>query len=373
MKKTPGMVLIFSLLILSLMMLLTQQLLRSVYVGSNFIQTMVDRERAEMLVLGGLNVAMQRLQMEEQKKGQQQNEQQEGDDDKKKKLSPAQKWLQRNYAYMNRWYTVRLQESVDGIDAVLKICISSEHGKINVNEIFDFKKQEVKKEYEILLSGLEIKGKLKPGAIYKKLVEYLKKRKKKLDDITELYEIKGFENLDIFYDPPKNPVKKKGKIKPNTTLALQDIFTIWSGDDKLDPLFFSDALCAIFGIRRPHANDARTLNSQFKEFIASFKENFAHDWDKNWQYLEPIYQDKPKFLDKVKNIFSKQFGPKVFSVLSYGKVGQVEQKLLAIIKKIEHKDNKQDQDNQGQQGEKKEEEEESASKRSFEVVRVYWL
>ena len=62
----------------------------------------------------------------------------------------------------------------------------------------------------------------------------------------------------------------------------------------------------------------------------------------------------------MKDLFSKQFGPKVYSVLCYGKVGNVEQQLLAIVQEEEKVEQKNQPDaksaditQQGQEPEKK--------------------
>jgi len=369
-KNENGMVLIFTLLILSVITVLTQQLVRSVVVGAAFNQTMINREKAEMLAFGGINLAMHQLTQKPDKDKKTDVPLSEEDKDRNFK-----QWLLTILSNLNRWQIFELKEELDGIDGQIKICISCEHGKINVNEAFDFEKQEFKKEYDFLLKGLEIKGKLPAGQVYNKIMEYFKTRKRKLDDISELLNIEEFAVLDIFYEPPKPSLPGK-KSFSNTDVVLQDLFTIWTDDEKIEPLFLSDSLCSVLDLRRPRADDAEKLKDGFKKVIESFKKDWGKNWDENWKFLMPIYDKKLKFLKDINKILFQEFGPQVYSVLSCGRVGNVEQKLLAILKK------KEDQKGRAGEEETKEktpskageaEAKKSKDSKAFKVVKIYWL
>jgi hypothetical protein len=377
-KKNDASIVVISLMLLSVIILLTEQLFRNTYVGASFTKTMVERECAESLALGGINLAISQLIVdegtEEDKKGksllkQSKETETEGD---KKDFSPVQKFLYKVLPHLNRWQVFDLDEKTDGIDGFVKICISCENGKINLNEIFDFEKQVFLPEYDALLKALEIEGEMKGGEIATKLEEFLKNRRKKIYDISELHAIEGFENIDVFYKPPKVASKKGERSGPNQNVALQDIFTVWTEDSKMEPAMLSDSMCAILGFRRPISDDSKTMDDKFKQFATSFKENIGANIEENWQIFEPIYVDKPSFLQNIQNVFSKQFGPTVYSVLSYGKVGNVEQGILAIIKKADEKkqpQEKKDASLKVEEEAKKEEED----KVFFKVVRLYWI
>jgi len=75
-------------------------------------------------------------------------------------------------------------------------------------------------------------------------------------------------------------------------------------------------------------------------------------------------------LENLKEILSKEFGPSVYSVLSCGKAGGVEQRLLAVVKEVEEKEKKQQEENA--QEEQKEGKKES-SKKTFKIIKMYWL
>lgn len=390
-RNQPSAVILFVLMTLSIIVLLTEQLIRSTIVGSSFTKTMIDREHAEMLALGGVNIAIAQLSAgleNEQQKSDAKNTQQDettkaeqaalqkNDGSQSKEETPYQKFLFTLFSNLNRWQTFTLDQTVDGIDGNLKICVCSEHGKINLNEAFDFKKQEFKKEYEALLKKLEIPGRFGAGEMFNKLTDFFKNRKKKLYDVTELMYIPGFNETTTFYQPPEPGPKGKG-LEPNIELFLQDIFTVSTDEAILDPLVFSDSLCAIFSLRRPQASDAEKMKEQFKQLCKEFKKDWGINWEENWKFLQPIYGEKPQLLPAIKDILAKKFSSKVYSVLSYGKVNQVEQRVLAIVKEVEVKSpikNTEQQNEQEKEAEKnKKPDEKKEPKSFFKIMKLYWL
>lgn len=389
--------------------MMTEQMIRGVMVGAGFTKAMVNREHAQMLALGGINIAIAQLTYDKDKKNKPEKDKDKNSDKDKtparqsetgteteldadgKKVTPLQRFVFNLLSNLNRWQTFELDRKIDGIAGTVKICITSENGKININNAFDFKKQEFKKEFERLLVGLEIPGKLKPGEFFNKISEFLKKREKKLYDVSELLNVPGLEALttDIFYEPPV--LLKKEGAQESRDVAIQDIFTTWTDDAKIDPMLLSDALCAFLVIRRPRADDAKKYKERFKKLAMEFKDDWGKDWDANWKNLEGIYDTKPKDLSNIKDILVEKFNPKVYSVLSYGKVGQVEQRVLAVIREIEVKSRKS---KSGVQNEKSSSNEQSAqtggtsaeqssteqskteqkkNKKVFRIERIYWL
>jgi len=389
--KKSGSVLIFTLMILSVIVILTEQLIKGVFVGSQFTKTMIYREHAEILALGGVTLAMAQLtvtpdgQEETNEKIPEDKDTKKDTQDESKTSKPKEikKFLTNILPHVNRWQEFKLKESVDGIDGVVKICITCENGKININDAFDFKKQEFKKGIEEVLKRMEVPGMLPAGELLTRFTEFFKKRNRKLDDITELSDIPGIGKLNIFYNPPEKPINKPGtkkKSEPNKDVTLQDLFTTWTEDDTVNPLWFSDSMCAVVGFRRPQADDAKYRQEKFKQFVENFKENMVQDWDTNWKTLELLYDEKPKALSELKKIFSKEFWPKIFSVLSYGKVGHVEQVVLAVIKEVGETSEQDDQED-GKDVEKKDEAQSSAGKdkkpsepkKYFKILRIYWI
>ena len=380
-KKQPGFILIFAFVFLALITLLTEQLLRGVFVGTSFIKAMHEREHAKLAVYSGLNLALAQLSEHDYTLDSQATTPAGTAPVKKTdgNQTEVQLFLQNILPHLNRWQVFDLDEKKDSAAMHIKICISCEDGKININEVFDFDKQVMRPEASSLIKGLEIRGKVAAGAIYTKLEEFFIQRKKKVHDISEFYEISEFKELDIFYRPPEIPAKKTDKYEANKTVALQDIFTIWSSG-QLDAMMLSDGMCTLLGLRRPLANDAQLLKDKFKQLITTFDPAVYANQDELWKILEPIYLQKPRILADMQGLFSKQFGPAVYSVLSYGRVGSVEQRLLAIVKKVSGADlDVQDTSNtttapdiktvQNNLADKSKEQKKSV----FRVVRLYWL
>ena len=106
----------------------------STYAGFVRFGARIARERAEILALGGVQVAIALLTHE-----------QENNQDKathEKNLNPNKekdpnyqdkKWLNRILPIINRWKTFNLKENIDGINGCLKVCISCEEAKLNLN------------------------------------------------------------------------------------------------------------------------------------------------------------------------------------------------------------------------------------------------
>jgi len=405
MKKKSGSVLIFTLMILAVIVVLTEQLIKGVFVGSQFTKTMVYREHAEMLALGGVTLAIAQLTInpddkDQENKTQKSTEDKEDEkpdekkDEKKNSKKDIKKFLKNVIPTLNRWQEFVLKQPIDGIDGIIKICVTCENGKININEAFDFKKQEFKPDMQELLKRLEIPHMLPAGEIYNRFTEFFKKRNRKLDDITELSEIPGINRLNIFYNPPEKARdnksgnqagKKIKKSEPNKDITLQDLFTTWTDDGTVNPLWFSDSMCAVLSLRRPLADDVKHRQEKNKQFVETFKEEMVQDWDANWKTLENLYEEKPKVLPEIKKIFSKEFWPKVFSVLSYGKVGHVEQIVLAVIKEVNVKEVEKEVEETSEQDDKnrdkKEETQRSEDKdkkpseqaKIFKILKIYWI
>jgi hypothetical protein len=145
----------------------------------------------------------------------------------------------------------------------------------------------------------------------------------------------------------------------------------------------SDGVCKILSLRQPQADDAQILKEKYKTIAQNFKNTWYKDWEGNWKNVQDILGPIPKFWKEIKGIFTKEFGPKVYSVLSYGKVGEVEQRLLAVIKQVEEAppDKGKDKTETNKDNEKKEETSKKTSgekqkekpKTFFKIVRIYWL
>lgn len=334
-----------------------------------FIKTMIDREKAKQLALGGIQIAISQLSQEvdtsqDAKDGQAKPDQ--PDQPKAPKLSPEdqanKKLFETVIPTLNRWQQFPLSQEVDGIDGQIKICVMSEEGKININALYDFKKHAFKgtqAQQEIGKALLKETFKsIGKEDLFEGFEKYLKDRSYRLDDVTELMSIKGFEAFknNIFYQPPavKETQKKSsqasanqydqaddlessnqagGTNKDKKKVYLTDIFTVWSGRFSVDPWLLSNSLCALLGVKRAERGDIEGRKQAVEQIAKEFKSTFQFpaDWKK---YFEPLYGTEFKSLSKgVEFILNTKFEPKIFSVLSYGSVGSVTLKMLAILQR----------------------------------------
>lgn len=337
-QQRSGFILVLTLMILSLAVVIITYLFNRGTTNIVYMHAMIEREKAKMLALSGIQIAIAQLAQEikiEQKKSagtQGGNGAQPQSDDQ----LLTKKLLERIVPTINRWQKFNLKESTDGIDGTIDICITCEQGKLDINQLFDFKKHEFRGAAKPLLQQLF--KQIKKQDSFAEFEKFLKDRQYRLDDATELLAIKGFEEYrsHIFYVPPTD-TEKDEKMRP---LYLTDIFTVWSGKQTLDPWVFSDSLCALLGLKRVAYND----DAERKKIVAQDAKNFngTAQWDKDWNKLlaplcEKEFKDLPKGLDIILNT---KFEPTVFSVLSYGKVGAIATRLVAIVESTKQfKDN----------------------------------
>jgi hypothetical protein len=358
-KNSQGFVLVLTLVVIAFLSLIMQQLMRRISIFTHFDATATHRQQAQALALSAISLAQDELSRHlEEEKG----------DKKKSELEKTQSFLKTILPHMNRWQTFTLTKKRDGIDATMRICLTSENGKINLNESFDFEKGTFNPEVHDILKHILVIGKtnLGEGEFLKKLTEFLKERKKKLDDVSQLLLIKELSGAQLFYEPPEKKIKEE-EIK-NRPISLYDLFTVDTKSATLEPLMLSDALCYVFELKRPEANDSEKLKNQFKQIIDNFKPDLAANWTQNWHQLIPIYNKEPRSLQSIYKIFSQQFAPEVYSVISYASVSDVEIKLMAILVRQNIREESRDENKDAAPS--------NANKKpstKYEIAKIYWI
>ena len=322
-----GYIMIFTLLVVGAAMMIVA------YVGHRgsfylpFSYMITAREKAKMLALGGVQVAIAQLAfIEKQKEGKQKEE-------GAPSASEESDFLQRILPTLNRWQEFDLKENVDGIDGKIKICLMCEEGKINLNQIIDFDKgvflgteqsgwkaimQEICKSIEKLT---------KSSDLFPAFEKIIKDLKFPFNDATELITHKEFSQFKdtLFYQPPTQ--------KKQDTLYLTDIFTVWSSSDKLEPWLFSDSINGVLGLPRVEVDDIKQRKEQSVTWVKNFKEQA--NWQQDWKtILMPVYGKELRTLPKhIDSMLSTKFAPCFFSVLVHGKVGDVTQTVYAILER----------------------------------------
>ena len=332
-----GYILVLTLLLLSISVILVTYLFNRGTVFVPFMQTMIGREKADMLALGGVQLAMSQLATHVKPEA--------SKDGTPKKISDeqiAQQLLQTILPSLNQWKKFDLKEGIDGIDATLQLCIMSETGKLNINQIYDFQKKkfigegqpkgDMKKVIKEIFSSIEKSTGAKN--LFQGFEKFLKERQYNIQDVTELLTIKEFDVFRnrVFYDPPVEGKTKKDSSKKRP-LYLTDIFTVWTDKKTIQPWLFSDSMRGVLGIKRVESGAMKDAKNTIIQWLKTFK--LSWQWPGDWKKIfAPIYDKELKsFAPGIDAVLATKFEPQVFSVLSYATVGKVTQKLFAIIER----------------------------------------
>lgn len=325
MKNNRGYIIPLVLMLVSMAVLLVTVIYwrGSVYVP--FMSSMLKQERARQLAMSGVQVAMSQLAVVPVSQ----------DNKKPGQLDQDKAFLTEILPTLNRWQQFILKKDVDGIDGEIRICMGCEDGKIDLNAIFDFEKKQFngnwKKIIELLFARLKKDMNIETN-LFEPFEKLLKERQYRFNDASELLTLEQFQVFagKVFYVPPTKDEKDKRPI------YLMDLFTTYGSTDKLQPWLFSDSVCAVLGIKR-----ATPEVKQRKEMIKSWIQHFSSDtnWQQKWnELLKPVYgielQSLPNGIDSV---LDNKFDPRMFCVVSYGRVGEVIQRAYAMIERIEHK------------------------------------
>jgi len=360
-KNRDGYIMIFTLMVVGAAMMIVT------YVGHRgsfylpFSHMILAREKAKMLTLGGVQVAIAQL-SQSAKKEEQQEQAKEATKQQGEQAAPASKesnqeekdFLLRILPTLNRWQEFVLKEDIDGVDGQIKICLMCEEGKINLNKIIDFKKgmlrgndqsgwkaimQEICKSIEKTVKGSDL------FPVFEKIIKDLKWD---FNDATELITRKEFSHFKdvLFYQPPTQ--------KKQDTLYLTDIFTVWSSSDKLEPWLFSDSINGLLGLPRVEVDDIKQRKEQSAAWVKNFKAR--SDWQQDWKtILMPMYGKELRTLPKnIDSMLNTNFAPRFFSVLVHGKVGEITQCVYAILER-----------NKRQQGD--------VAEYDVAIKKLYWL
>lgn len=297
-----------------------------------FITTMYQREQAKLLALSGIQIAMSQLA-------------QASTSTNKKNLQKGvlpmagaedqSAFFAALFPKMYQWQEFKLKQDVDDIDGAIKIMLSSEDGKINLNTIYDFVTKKFvgegqaqgdwKKIMQQLLERIQRKMGISSN-LFEGFEKFLKQRQYKVNDASELLTINAFRPFASrqFYEP----ISKELKERP---VYLFDLFTV-SGYGRLQPWLLSDSLRGVLDMKR--AISAVPGKERIQEIVKHFKPNvtIAKEWNTIFQ---PIYGiEFQRLLKGIDAVFETTFDPKLFSVVSYGIVGNVTLRAYAILERI---------------------------------------
>ena len=337
-QQNPGYILIVTLMVISLCVALISYVFTNSSVFAPYMNSTIAREKAKLLAQSGIQLAIAQLAQEIDLKKNQGAQPQTAASPMQAQQSPddqaAKEYLERIVPTINRWQVFDLKEDVDGIDGQIKFAITAEDGKIDINQWYDFKNHSFKGDdaQKKISKALfvEIFKRVGKQELFDEFEKFLKARQYRLDDVTELLQIKGFEAFKsiVYYQPPAQEKKAE---QEKSKVYLTDLFTVWSGKLTLDPWVFSDSISAILGLKQAESNDSQARKKTMATILKNYKKTlqFPADWK---TFFEPLYQKELASLPKgIESIFSTTFEPKLFSILSHAKVGDITQRMLAIV------------------------------------------
>ncbi len=363
-EHPSGYILLLTLMIIAISVVLVTYIANKGTIFVPFARTIIEREKAKMLAVGGIQLAISQLlhiEKAEAKKAQEPAKDAKQEAGEKNEGEEAQQLLKNILPTINRWQIVELKQEVDGLDGEISICISCEEGKIDINQLYDFEKHKFinegqptgdrKQATKELFTRIQ---KLVGGErMFEAFEKFLKERHYKLNDVTELLTLKEFEvfKQHIFYEPPMPGDKGKKEKRP---LYLTDIFTVWSDKQTIEPWLMADSLNGVLDLSRAQPDDTQERERMADEWLKKFK--IDAKWQNDWNtILAPLYKKDFASLPKViASMLSTKFEPIIFSVLSYAKIGAVTQRIFAVIEKYELPQN-------------------NDSSSEIRIKKVYWL
>ncbi len=331
--SSSGFILILTLSLIALSVILVAYINNKSSGYIPFARLAVDRQKAHALAYGGIQLALSQLATAAP--GTQKA--------KPTALDHTKALLTTLLPIHNQWQSFTLKNKEDGFDGELKICITCESGKIDINKIYDYKTKKFIGEgqktgdYKKIMAALfeRITPMVHGTDLFKAFEKFLKERHYNIQDVTELLTIKEFAVFknNIFYEPLASNTSDKAEASKQQPLFLTDIFTVWSGKATVTPWLLSSSLGKLLKFQpiRPEAiKEQKMIQEQLKNFTIK-TEWSSQTWDK---LLTPFYgltfKEVPEFAVP---LFNNTFEPTIFSVLSHAKVGTITQRLLAIVQR----------------------------------------
>lgn len=325
--RTAGFILVLTFFIMSAAILVTTYLLNRFFAGEKQSSYFQDHEQAKMLALGGIELVKSRLDLLESTHDE-------------KVMREQQKWLLMS---LNEWNELRFSQKIDGIDGSIKIYISCEDGKININRFFDASKKQYllttpeHKAFSAFLSTISTK---QFGiSLTDQLEKALKKQSTRLDDLSELLATTAFSEKGTDYFLFPYLLNEASGEKKTKAICLGDLLTLYSEEIwRVHPLYMSKSLQTFFGLKSFPQN-----KGEREKLINSIVEKLQRkmDWPTSWDaLLASVYGKKFAQLDpQLKILFGAVGGARTFSVVCYGKFGEQSQGVCALLQRRLGRDN----------------------------------
>lgn len=349
-------------LVLMIVAVLTSIATYMYYRGSayaSFVPLITSREKAKVLALGGVQLAIAQLSAVSPEKkqptpaptAQQPDVQKQTNGDS---VEQPKKFLASLLPLINRWQEVKFERGRDKIDGRVSIYISCENGKLNLNELLARASQPIKGVvgaqpqpiFVTLAKSLNLTQEIFSGA----MSWWAARKGVWINEVTELVEAKGFAPCaqHLFVEPKTEDAKET--VAP---VCLADLFTVWTEPVTLEPWLMSESLIRVLGgrVERAGFNADRRTAKDFEALLRDFKvrTNWKTEWDKVIKPLHAVtFAQVPVLIGMMIN---SEFNPTTFSIVSHARVADVTQRVCAIVCRAKQ----------------------SSDAATFDVIKLYWL
>jgi hypothetical protein len=339
-KAESGYILILTTFIVATSILLISFVVSRVATYRQLTKISAEKESARLIARSGIDIAMSQLMIFAQKQEQQQAKKQDAkkpDQTKQDQSKETEEGDEKSKAdfvlkTLNKWQSFDLTEKHESMDATCEIYITSEQGKININNLYDFGQKQFKvlgttdgkKVLEFIADRLKptFESQGKKIDLLHLIEQALREHGGPLDDISQILTPQDSEILQERLFPSKD---QKDRI------TLFDIFTT-AKTQGLHPLAVTPSTKLLIGLKTP-GKDAKEKPSNGQ--IDNILNKQIRDWKREWEpTLAALYgTNYASIPEPIKSLFANKFETNLFFVVSYGKVGSITEKVAALIEK----------------------------------------
>ncbi|HLB40999.1 MAG TPA: hypothetical protein VJJ83_04365 [Candidatus Babeliales bacterium] len=342
----PGFILVMTLMLLSLATVIITRVYYQAAGLSAYLHTSAERQQVRILALSGLELAKSQLD---------------------NPTFEVDKYLEKIFPVLDVWQQVDLAPESTDVSGQIKLYISCELGKLNPNQLYDFKKRVFKPQIKPALQKLCAKnGKL--AGLADQLEQALQKRTAPLNDLSELLADPALQQLfkDQLYRLPANSstVETGSSVSErviNTDAGtsqadapdkyyLTDLFTLYNPQPQLWP-----ALLAQDYLNLLQLNTAKTIAArrqglqQLLYAVTKAKKVLTQTEALSMLYSAPSLA---QLAPEIAQLFAVNFTPPViFSVLVQATSGLNTARIFAILAADSIED----------------------AHMSYQLVRLYWI
>jgi hypothetical protein len=389
-RRKEGFVIIAVLAMIAFLFFLFGRIIRTVNVHSFFIKTDLAKKQARQFCQNGVSLALSRLLLAEEGVSSYESKEkpQEGADSNLSKQEALRSFYSVLLPALGEWQKYPLTFQADGIDADLRVCLTCEDGKINLNKMMDFEKKEICEPYKKLFAKFKLKNiNEHEGDLTKIITEQLRQEEEKRVRFEDVSQIALGRKVEHFYSPFESE-----KSESDDHIQLADLFTLW-GSGEVNPLVMSRSLQRVVGLPEVSSVEKKEL---FERIYSELDDSWPKEkWKTKTKEIKSLYrleasssgkgESSNSEFDSVQQFFSSEIEPKVLSVLSCAEVNGAYEKLLVIVQRETIAEKivkiKTNGENKPALAAKESEAKKSGKTKKqyffipagFEVVRLYWL